>query len=88
MVLKMMSVAIFAVGAMIAAPSGAGAAMPVTPWARAVDVVPASFWARPYPDGYTGWRRCPLVRVQTEYGWYWERLCAAESTEPVLRRAY
>jgi hypothetical protein len=34
------------------------------------NVVTASFWARPYPYGYSGWRRCRNgVRVETPYGW-------------------
>ncbi|RXH09271.1 hypothetical protein EAS56_26380 [Bradyrhizobium guangzhouense] len=48
---------------------------------------PVTFWAHPYPDRYVPWRhRCPLVRVETPYGWYWERVCAGPSV--VLRRAY
>ncbi len=87
MVRNLVSVGVFAVVAAIAAPSVSNAAMSAATLAHRADVVPASFWARPYPQGYTGWRRCPLVRVQTEYGWYWERVCS-EPSEPVLRRAY
>ena len=51
------------------------------------NVAQVTFWAQPYPYHYSGWRRCPRVRVETPYGWYWERLCV---TEPgvVLQRAY
>jgi hypothetical protein len=34
------------------------------------DLLNVTFWAQPYPHGYSGWRRCPHgVRVQTPYGW-------------------
>ena len=51
------------------------------------NVMPITFWAHPYPYGYTGWRRCPRVRIETPYGWYWDRLCS-NPAQPVLRRAY
>lgn len=50
-------------------------------------VTPVTFWAHPYPYGYSGWRRCPRVRVETPYGWYWDRVCL-DPAVPVLRRAY
>lgn len=49
---------------------------------------PITFWAQPYPHRFVPWRnRCPRVRVETPYGWYWDRACVV-SSEPVLRRAY
>ena len=37
---------------------------------------PASFWARPYPSGYSGWRGCRhRVKVETPRGWRWRRVC-------------
>lgn len=50
-----------------------------------VQATPVTFWAHPYPYRYVPWRRCPLVRIETPYGWYWDRVCAAG---PILRRAY
>lgn len=47
---------------------------------------PVTFWAQPYPYRYVPWRRCPVVRVETPYGWYMDRVCAPVG--PVLRRAY
>jgi hypothetical protein len=87
MVRKFLFVVLFAVGASVVVPVAASAAMPANSQARGLDVTPVSFWARPYPDGYVGRRRCPLVRVETESGWYWERLCS-EPREPILRSAY
>jgi len=49
-------------------------------------VMPATFWAQPYPYRYVPVRRCPLVRVETPYGWYMDRVCTPVG--PVLRRAY
>ena len=49
-------------------------------------VTPVTFWAQPYPYRYVPARRCPLVRVETPYGWYMDRVCAPVG--PVLRRAY
>ncbi len=49
-------------------------------------VARVSFWAHPYPYGYTGWHRCHRVRVETPYGWYWQRLC--DEPGVILRRAY
>jgi hypothetical protein len=46
-----------------------------------------TFWAHPYPYGYVPWHHCPRVRVETPYGWYWDRLCA-QPGGVVLRRAY
>ncbi|QPF88083.1 hypothetical protein IC762_12840 [Bradyrhizobium genosp. L] len=49
---------------------------------------PVTFWAQPYPYRFVPRHvRCPRVRVETPYGWYWDRACVA-SGEPVLRRAY
>lgn len=47
---------------------------------------PITFWAQPYPYRFVPSRRCPLVRVETPYGWYLDRVCAPVG--PVLRRAY
>ena len=81
---------------MLAAPIGlagsASAAMQV-PVSSAVlagegQVTPVTFWAQPYPYRYVPRHRsCPRVRVETPYGWYWDRVCAV-SGEPVLRRVY
>jgi hypothetical protein len=48
---------------------------------------PITFWAQPYPYRYVPSRHCPLVRVETPYGWYWDRVCASPG-QPILRRAY
>ncbi|UPJ46099.1 hypothetical protein IVB40_28215 [Bradyrhizobium sp. 40] len=48
---------------------------------------PITFWAHPYPYRYVPRRRCPLVRVETPYGWYWDHVCVTLAS-PVLRRAY
>lgn len=36
-----------------------------------------SFWARPYPYGYSGWRGCRYhrVKIETPYGRRWRRVC-------------
>jgi hypothetical protein len=52
----------------------------------APQVTPITFWAQPYPYRYVPSRHCPLVRVETPYGWYLDRVCAPEG--PILRRAY
>jgi hypothetical protein len=37
--------------------------------------MPASFWGRPYPYGYTGWGPCVrYVPVQTAWGTSWQRV--------------
>lgn len=74
----------------LCAAGGASAAMQM-PGSAAVltgegQVIPVTFWAQPYPYRYAPWRRCPLVRVETPYGWYMDRVCAPLG--PVLRRAY
>ncbi|MGY4472344.1 hypothetical protein ACVWWK_008053 [Bradyrhizobium sp. LB9.1b] len=75
---------------LLCAVSGAGAAMqmpaPVALLTGESHVTPTTFWAQPYPYRYVPWRRCPLVRVETPYGWYMDRVCAPLG--PVLRRAY
>lgn len=72
------------------AASGAGAAMQIPPTAALLtgepQARPITFWAQPYPYRYAPQRRCPLVRVETPYGWYMDRVCAPVG--PVLRRAY
>lgn len=69
---------------------GASAAMqmpaPAALLAGESQVTPVTFWAQPYPYRYVPWRRCPVVRVETPYGWYMDRVCAPVG--PVLRRAY
>ncbi|MGY4368172.1 hypothetical protein ACVW1A_004237 [Bradyrhizobium sp. LB1.3] len=50
-------------------------------------IAPVTFWGQPYPYRYVPLRRCPLVRVETPYGWYWDRVCAAPGGS-ILRRAY
>lgn len=37
----------------------------------------ASFWARPFPSGYSDWRHCRKRRVMldTPYGPRWKRVC-------------
>lgn len=70
--------------------SGASAAMQMPASAALLTgeslATPVTFWAQPYPYRYVPWRRCPLVRVETPYGWYMDRVCAPVG--PVLRRAY
>ena len=70
--------------------SGASAVMlmptPVSLLTGESRVTPVTFWAQSYPNRYVPWRRCPLVRVETPYGWYMDRVCAPMG--PVLRRAY
>lgn len=70
--------------------SGASAAMQLPAPAALLtgerQATPATFWAQPYPYRYVPQRRCPLVRVETPYGWYMDRVCAPVG--PVLRRAY
>ncbi|WIW47828.1 hypothetical protein ML401_06855 [Bradyrhizobium sp. 62B] len=70
--------------------SGANAAMqmpaPAALLSGESQATPVTFWAQPYPYRYAPWRRCPVVRVETPYGWYMDRVCAPLG--PVLRRAY
>jgi len=68
--------------------SGASAAIqiPVSGTVYASRATPVTFWAQPYPYRYVPWRRCPIVRVETPYGWYMDRVCAPVG--PILRRAY
>ncbi|WP_247968868.1 hypothetical protein [Bradyrhizobium sp. 195] len=74
----------------LGAASGASAAMPMPASAALLagesQVTPVTFWAQPYPYRYVPSRRCPLVRVETPYGWYMDRVCVPVG--PVLRRAY
>lgn len=83
-------VGLLAVTASLCAASGAKAGMQMPMSAAFLagkgDANPVTFWAQPYPYRYVPWRRCPLVRVETPYGWYWDRVCSAAG--PVLRRAY
>ncbi|WP_249152199.1 hypothetical protein [Bradyrhizobium liaoningense] len=68
--------------------ANAGMQMPGTAALLASEsgATPVTFWAQPYPYRYVPWRRCPVVRVETPYGWYLDRVCAPMG--PVLRRAY
>lgn len=80
---------LFAVAIMLCAASGANAvpmAAPATLLTSQSQVTPITFWAQPYPYRYIPVRRCPLVRVETPYGWYMDRVCSPVG--PVLRRAY
>jgi hypothetical protein len=84
-------VGLLALAASVCATSGARAAMQM-PAAAALltgesQATPVTFWGQPYPYHYVPWRRCPRVRVETPYGWYWDRVCVAQNG-PVLRRAY
>ncbi|WP_247467226.1 hypothetical protein [Bradyrhizobium sp. 137] len=74
----------------LGAAGGASAAMQMPAPAALLtgesQVTPVTFWAQPYPYRYVPVRRCPLVRVETPYGWYMDRVCAPVG--PVIRRAY
>jgi hypothetical protein len=71
--------------------SGAHAAMQMPSTGAVLTVERAAtevtFWAQPYPDRYAPRHRCPRVRVETPYGWYWDHVCMMPGT-PVLRRSY
>ncbi|WP_249158658.1 hypothetical protein [Bradyrhizobium tropiciagri] len=81
-----------AVAVSLSAAGNAKAAMPVPATAAMPagenEATPVTFWAQPYPYRFVPQRRCPRVRVETPYGWYWERVCAPVVNGPVLRRAY
>ncbi|MCA6125503.1 hypothetical protein J6500_26930 [Bradyrhizobium sp. WSM 1704] len=83
---------LLAVAVSLSAAAGAKAAMPVPATAAPTggsQLTPVTFWAQPYPYRFVPQRRCPRVRVETPYGWYWDRVCAPVANEgPVLRRAY
>jgi hypothetical protein len=75
------------------APRAANAAMMLTPAKVVVSpdgLVPdgllnITFWAQPYPHGYSGWRRCSRgARVETPYGWRCSTAVYRERV-PVLR---
>lgn len=73
---------IFALGLASGLAPRQAAAGVVGPLTRAITagsgaVERASFWARPFPYGYSGWRGCRhhRVRVETPYGWRWRRVC-------------
>jgi hypothetical protein len=57
--------------------ASAGVQTPLSAMLSGIDeAVPVTFWARPYPHGYAGWRGCRhRVRVETRYGWRWRRVC-------------
>ncbi|MBR0815963.1 MULTISPECIES: hypothetical protein [Bradyrhizobium] len=81
---------VLAMVASFAAVSGANAGIPIAGATALLagngQTMPVTFWAQPYPERYVPRRRCPIVRVETPYGWYFDRVCAP--TGPVLRRAY
>lgn len=80
---------ICALSVLVSATGVANAGMPIPAAALLVDQVhatPVTFWSQPYPYRYVPRRVCPLVRVETPYGWYMDRVCAAAG--PILRRAY
>jgi hypothetical protein len=81
---------VFAMVASFSAVSGANAGIPIAGAAALLagesQAMPITFWAQPYPYRYLPRRRCPMVRVETPYGWYFDRVCAPMG--PVLRRAY
>ena len=85
-----MKAGLFAATLSFLAAGGASAAMQMPAPAALLtgesQVTPVTFWAQPYPYRYVPQRHCPLVRVETPYGWYMERVCAPIG--PVLRRAY
>ncbi|SFP81632.1 hypothetical protein SAMN05216330_110220 [Bradyrhizobium sp. Ghvi] len=85
-----MKAGLFAATLSFLAASGASAAMQMPAPAALLTgqghVTPITFWAQPYPYGFVPRHHCPLVRVETPYGWYMERVCAPIG--PVLRRAY
>jgi len=76
---------LFAIIVTLCTASGA-TAMQIPVPATTGDMMPITFWAQPYPYRYVPVHRCPLVRVETPYGWYMDRVCAPVG--PVLRRAY
>ena len=90
MVKTSMRAGLLAAAVCLCATSGASAAMQMPAPAALLTgesrVMPVTFWAQPYPYRYVPTRRCPLVRVETPYGWYMDRVCAPVG--PVLRRAY
>lgn len=83
-------VSLLALAASLGAASSANAGMQMSASAVLLtavpQVTPVTFWAQPYPYRYVPSRHCPLVRVETPYGWYMDRVCAPLG--PVLRRAY
>lgn len=81
---------LLAAAAMFGAMSGASAGMQMPGTAallKGEGATPVTFWAQPYPYRYVPRHRCPLVRVETPYGWYWDRVCTPIAG-PILRRAY
>ena len=83
-------VGLLASAAFLGTASGAGAGMQMPGSAALLtgeaQATPVTFWAQPYPYRYVPRSRCPLVRVETPYGWYFDRVCAPLG--PILRRAY
>lgn len=80
-----------ALAAIVCSGSGASAAMHMPASAAMLagetQAAQVTFWARPFPYGYTPWRRCARVRVETPHGWAWERVCPAPRGV-ILQRAY
>lgn len=83
-------VGFLAVAVFLCAGGGASAGMQMPASAALLtgesQATPVTFWAQPYPYRYVPQRHCPLVRVETPYGWYMDRVCAPGG--PILRRAY
>lgn len=83
-------IGLLAMAASLCAASAANAGMQISATAAMLTgesrATPVTFWAQPYPYRYVPARHCPLVRVETPYGWYMDRVCAPVG--PVLRRAY
>jgi len=66
----------------------ASAAMVTSAKASTVsEVESVTFWAHSYPYRYVPRRQCPLTRVETPYGWYWDRVCIT-SGDAAFRRTY
>jgi hypothetical protein len=68
-----------AVGIGLALATAKSPALAFGPIARSVtaqrDLLDVSFWARPFPHGYTGWGPCiRYVPVETPWGVRWRRI--------------
>lgn len=82
---SLVALASMATVALLAAPVDTDAAVlqaPATSFVRGASLIkpmikPITFWAKPYPNGYSGWRRCRKHRVLVEgpTGPRWRRIC-------------
>lgn len=78
-ILSAFTLALAVVAVMVSQPAAASMQSAVikslAPAHTAVERV--SFWARPYPYGYSGWRGCRYhrIKVETAHGWRWRRVC-------------